>query len=124
MRRLPFSVQPRIRLTHSFNERTHSYLGYALRVRGTIGDEEREFLVGIGKGIRAKHRVRAGDTMSRAEAREAAERGWRLRHVPRAGSLAMWGACLGREASTRRRNGQLIHRLNVGVQRLAFFDFC
>jgi hypothetical protein len=32
------SVQPRTRLTRSFDERSHSYLGYALRVQGTIGD--------------------------------------------------------------------------------------
>ena len=40
------SVQPRIRLTRSFDERSHMYLGYALRVQGRIGDENREFLVG------------------------------------------------------------------------------
>jgi hypothetical protein len=43
------SVQPRIRLIRSFDQRSYSYLGYALRVAGTIGDKEREFLVGIGK---------------------------------------------------------------------------
>jgi hypothetical protein len=58
------SVQPRIRLTRSFDERSHSYLGYALRVQGTIGDEEREFLVGIGRGAEAKHQFRAGDVVS------------------------------------------------------------
>jgi len=55
------SVQPRIRLTRSFDERSHTYLGYALRVQGTIGDESREFLVGIGKGAHAKHQFQAGD---------------------------------------------------------------
>ena len=55
------SVQPRIRLLRSFDERSHSYLGYALRVRGSIEDEERDFLVGIGKGAQAKHGFRAGD---------------------------------------------------------------
>jgi len=58
------SVQPRIRLTRSFDERSHSYLGYALRVQGIIGDEEREFLVGIGKGAQAKHQFRVGDVVS------------------------------------------------------------
>jgi hypothetical protein len=58
------SVQPRIRLLRSFDERNHSYLGYALRVQGTIGDEEREFLVGIGNGAQAKHQFRAGDVVS------------------------------------------------------------
>jgi hypothetical protein len=58
------SVQPRIRLTRSFDERSHTYLGYALRVQGTIGDESREFLVGIGKGAHAKHKFQAGDIVS------------------------------------------------------------
>lgn len=31
------SVQPRIRLTRSFDQRSHTYLGYALKVRGTVG---------------------------------------------------------------------------------------
>ena len=53
-------IQPRIRLTRSFDERSHSYLGYALRVRGMVGEEEREFLVGIGKAAHAKHQFRAG----------------------------------------------------------------
>jgi len=55
------SVQPRIRLNRSFDERSHGYLGYALRVRGTIGDIEREFSIGIGKAAQAKHEFRAGD---------------------------------------------------------------
>jgi hypothetical protein len=55
------SVQPRIRLLRSFDQRHHSYLGYALRVNGTICNEQKEFLVGIGKGVQAKHMFRAGD---------------------------------------------------------------
>ena len=58
------SVQPRIRLLRSFDQRNHSYLGYVLRVRGTIEDEEREFLVAIGKAAQEKHRFRVGDTVS------------------------------------------------------------
>ncbi|MCK4930952.1 MAG: hypothetical protein KAT01_02215 [Candidatus Aminicenantes bacterium] len=54
------SVQPRIRLTRSFDQRSHVYLGYALRVAGTIRDQEKEFLVGIGKGAQAKHKFQAG----------------------------------------------------------------
>ncbi|MCP4007658.1 MAG: hypothetical protein GY725_26045, partial [bacterium] len=41
------SVQPRIRLTRSFDERQHSYLGYVLHIDGKIGDEERTFTVGV-----------------------------------------------------------------------------
>ncbi|MCZ7564336.1 MAG: hypothetical protein M5U08_11640 [Burkholderiales bacterium] len=58
------SVQPRIRLTRSFDERSHTYLGYALRVRGSLGAEAREFSVGIGKAAQAKHEFRAGDRVS------------------------------------------------------------
>ena len=58
------SVQPRIRLCRSFDERSHTYLGYALRVRGSIGGEAREFLVGVGEGAHTKHRLQAGITVS------------------------------------------------------------
>ena len=58
------SVQPRIRLLRSFDQRSHSYLGYALRVRGLIEGEEREFLVGIGKGAQVKHGIQVGDVVS------------------------------------------------------------
>lgn len=51
-------VQPRIRLMRSFDERSHSYLGYVLRVEGTIEDEPGEFLIAIGKALQAKHRFR------------------------------------------------------------------
>ena len=37
------SVQPRIRLTRSFDERQHTYLGYLLLVDGVVGDDRREF---------------------------------------------------------------------------------
>ena len=57
-------VQPRIRLTRSFDERSHTYLGYALRVRGTVGEETREFVVGIGKEAHAKHQCQVGDVVS------------------------------------------------------------
>lgn len=46
------SVQLQIRLTRSFDQRSHSYLGFVLRVQETVGGEEREFLVGIGSGGR------------------------------------------------------------------------
>ena len=34
----------------SFDQRSHTYLGYALRVRGNMGSEVRESLVGVGEG--------------------------------------------------------------------------
>ena len=58
------SVQPRIRLTRSFDQRYHSYLGYVLRVHGVAGGEEREFLVAIGKKAQEKHEFRVGDVVS------------------------------------------------------------
>jgi hypothetical protein len=58
------SVQPRIRLTRSFDQRSHSYLGYVLLVQGTIDNNEAEFLLGIGKAAQTKHQFRAGDVVS------------------------------------------------------------
>jgi len=54
------AVQPRIRLMRSFDERSHSYLGYVLRVEETIGDEPCKFQVALGKAAQAKHRFHAG----------------------------------------------------------------
>jgi hypothetical protein len=63
------SVQPRIRLTRSFDERSHSYVGYALRVRGTMDGSEAAFSVGVGKAAQAKHGFQVGDEiLGRAEA--------------------------------------------------------
>lgn len=58
------SVQPRIRLMRSFDQRSHTYLGYALHLRGAVGGETRDFSVGIGKAAQSKHGFRAGDRIS------------------------------------------------------------
>lgn len=58
------SVQPRVRLTRSFDQRSHSYLGYVLRLQGVIGDDAREFSVAVGEAAQAKHRFEAGLTVS------------------------------------------------------------
>lgn len=58
------SVQPRIRLLRSFDQRSHSYLGYVLRVRGILDGEAREFSVGVGEAAQAKHAFRVGDRVS------------------------------------------------------------
>jgi len=55
------SIQPRIRLTRSFGERSHSYLGYAVRLDGEVGGQAGEFSVGIGPTVLAKHELMAGD---------------------------------------------------------------
>jgi hypothetical protein len=54
-------VQPRIRLWRSFDQRSHSYLGYVLEINGRIGARADSFLVAIGKAAQAKHRFRVGD---------------------------------------------------------------
>ncbi len=58
------SVQPRISLTRSFDERTHTYQGYTLRIRGLVDTEQREFAVGVGPATHAKHEFRVGDCVS------------------------------------------------------------
>jgi hypothetical protein len=68
--RIPFhgrltSVQPRIRLKRYVGgERSHTYVGYALRVDGTIRNEKREFWVGVGKVTHAKYRFEIGLVVS------------------------------------------------------------
>ena len=54
------AVQPRIRLMRSFDQRSHNYLGYALRVAGFIGDEPGELIVAVGKAAHKKHQFRVG----------------------------------------------------------------
>jgi hypothetical protein len=58
------SVQPRIGLTRSFDQRSHSYSGYCLFLDGIVDDEEREFSVGLGKVAQAKHQFQVGDELS------------------------------------------------------------
>jgi len=58
------SVQPRIRLMRSFDQRSHSYLGYILQIQGIIGEAESIFVIGIGKGAQVKHQFRRGDFVS------------------------------------------------------------
>ena len=55
------SVQPRIRLLRSFDERSHSYLGYSLLVEGRISGREGKFRIGIGKAAQSKNQFRVGD---------------------------------------------------------------
>lgn len=58
------SGQPRIRLTRSFDQRSHSYLGYVLRIRGILDGEARELLVAVGKATQQKHQFRVGDQVA------------------------------------------------------------
>ena len=58
------SVQPRITLGRSFNERWHEYLGYVLTIEGVVAAEGREFAVAIGKAAHTKHQFRVADVVS------------------------------------------------------------
>jgi len=48
----------------SFDQRSHSYLGYNLTVDGCIGGNEREFIIAIGKSAQTKFQFIAGDIVS------------------------------------------------------------
>jgi len=68
MAKLPWSgkiisVQPRIRLLRSFDQRSHTYLGYSLVIDGAIGLEVRQFSIGVGKVAHQKHQFQVGDGM-------------------------------------------------------------
>jgi hypothetical protein len=54
------AVQPRIRLTRSFDERYHSYQGFVLLMDGVCGGSAGEFVVAIGKAAQEKHGFRTG----------------------------------------------------------------
>ena len=58
------SIQPRIRLTRSFDEASHTYLGYAIKIAGTIDNQETTFSIGIGKA--AKFNFKVNDIISGA----------------------------------------------------------
>ena len=58
------SVQPRIRMMRSFDERSHNYLGYSIFINGLIDNDEREFSVGIGQAAQPKHQFKIGDEIS------------------------------------------------------------
>ena len=57
-------VQPRIRLTRSFDERSHTYQGYVLRIQGDIDGDACEFIVAVGEGAHNKHQFQSGDRIS------------------------------------------------------------
>ena len=58
------SVQPRIRLLRSFDQASHSYLGFVVTIQGEVGDEKRDFRIAFGKGTYARFALRAGDEIS------------------------------------------------------------
>lgn len=58
------SIQPRIRLLRSFDQREHSYLGYNLRIEGQCGGQTGEFVFAVGPGAHEKHKFQAGLQLS------------------------------------------------------------
>jgi hypothetical protein len=58
------SIQPRIRLTRSFDEASHIYLGYAIKIAGTIDNQQTIFSIGIGKAAQAKFNFKVNDIIS------------------------------------------------------------
>jgi hypothetical protein len=57
-------IQPRIRLTRSFDQRSHTYLGYCLFIHGNIGSETGGLSIGIGESAQDKFQFRSGDMVS------------------------------------------------------------
>ena len=58
------SIQLRIRLTRSFDEASHTYLGFAIKLAGTVDNQETTFSIGIGKAAHAKHQFKVNDVIS------------------------------------------------------------
>jgi len=58
------SIQPRIRLTRSFDESSHTYLGYAITLDGEIDEQNTTFSIGVGKAAHAKHQFKVIDLIS------------------------------------------------------------
>jgi hypothetical protein len=58
------SIQPRIRLIRSFDEASHTYLGYAIKITGTIDNQQTTFSIGIGKAAQAKFNFKVNDVIS------------------------------------------------------------
>lgn len=58
------SIQPRIRLTRSFDEVSHTYLGYAIKLEGELDNSKKTiFSIGIGKAAHAKHQFKVNDVI-------------------------------------------------------------
>lgn len=57
------SIQPRIRLWWSFDQRAHTYLGYNLTIDGLLDGMVGIYTIAIGKAAHAKHQFRVGDVV-------------------------------------------------------------
>ncbi len=58
------SIQPRIRLTRSFDEASHTYLGFAIKLDGELDGVEATFSIGMGKAGHAKYHFKVSDVIS------------------------------------------------------------
>jgi len=58
------AVQPRIRLTRSFDQSSHTYQGFVLRISGEVGGSQGSVVVALGEAAQAKHGFRAGDRVA------------------------------------------------------------
>ncbi len=58
------SIQPRIRLTRSFDEASHTYLGYSIMLDGELGNQQTRFSIGISEAANAKQQLQVNDTIS------------------------------------------------------------
>ena len=61
-------------MMRSYDERSHTYLGYVLIINGDVEGETREFIVAIGKAAQAKHGFQAGDQVEGISERVLDER--------------------------------------------------
>jgi hypothetical protein len=48
-------------MMRSFDERSHTYLGYVLLLKGMVEGDSRNFIVAVGKGAQNKHGFKVGD---------------------------------------------------------------
>ena len=58
------SIQPRIGLTRSFDEASHTYLGFVIRLEGELDNQETTFVIGIGKAAQGKYQFKVNDIIS------------------------------------------------------------
>lgn len=58
------SIQPRMRLLRSFDEASHTYLGYVITLEGELYNTNTAFSIGIGKAAYTKHQFKLSDGVS------------------------------------------------------------
>ena len=108
------SVQPRFRLTRSFDQRYHSYLGFGLRIRGEINEREGEAWFGVGQGTHQKNRFRVGQVASGQAQPVADPFVDEVSHLPRSGNRIIESGDIG---IVRAERG-VEYRIASGTERL------